>query len=65
VTLGPSGEGGLRAVVTLPGALAVPADEAAPEIVSTRRSDASRLVGMAVRTGRRPRHAAPQTDPVP
>lgn len=64
VTLGPTGGGGLRAVVTLPAALAVPTDEAAPETTSTRRSDASRLVGMAVRTGRRPRHAAAQTDPV-
>ncbi|WP_433379836.1 sensor histidine kinase [Actinoplanes sp. CA-142083] len=56
VTLGPTGEGGIRAVVTLPAALAVPADEA-PEVASTRRSDASRLVGIGVRTGRRPRHA--------
>jgi signal transduction histidine kinase len=64
VTLGPTGEGGIRAVVTLPAALAVPGAEAAPEVASTRRSEASRLVGMAVRTGRRPRHAAAQADPV-
>ncbi|MFI5897311.1 nitrate- and nitrite sensing domain-containing protein [Actinoplanes sp. NPDC051513] len=64
VTLGPVGGGGIRAVMTLPASLAVPTDDAAPEVASTRRSDASRLVGMAVRTGRRPRHAAAQTDPV-
>jgi signal transduction histidine kinase len=64
VTLGSAGAGGIRAVVTLPAALAVPVAEAAPEAASVRRSDASRLVGMAVRTGRRPRHAAAETDPV-
>ncbi|MCU7727072.1 nitrate- and nitrite sensing domain-containing protein [Actinoplanes sp. KI2] len=64
VTLGPTGEGGIRAVVTIPAALAVPIDEA-PEAGSTRRSDASRLVGMTVRAGRRPRHAAVQADALP
>ncbi|MFF5289420.1 sensor histidine kinase [Paractinoplanes globisporus] len=64
VTLGPAGEGGIHAVVTLPAALAVPTEEAA-EAAPIRRSDASRLVGMAVRTGRRPRHAAAQADALP
>ena len=49
VTLGPTGEGGVRAVLTLPAALAVPAVQAVPEAAPARRSDASRLVGM---TGR-------------
>jgi K+-sensing histidine kinase KdpD len=64
VTLARTEEGGIRAVMTLPAPLVVPADDAAPEPPSTKRSDASRLVGMAVRAGRRPRHAADQTDPV-
>ncbi|GIM97180.1 sensor histidine kinase [Paractinoplanes toevensis] len=64
VTLGPADGGGIRVVMTLPATLVVPIDEAAPDVTSTRRSDASRLVGMAVRTGRRPRHAAAQSDPV-
>ncbi|MFC7279163.1 nitrate- and nitrite sensing domain-containing protein [Paractinoplanes rhizophilus] len=64
VRLGPTGAGGIRAVVSLPAALAVPTEKAAPEVASTRRSDASRLVGMAGRAGRRPRHAAPQTESV-
>ncbi|MFI6070005.1 nitrate- and nitrite sensing domain-containing protein [Actinoplanes sp. NPDC051343] len=63
VTLSRTGESGIRAVMTLPAALTVLTDEAAPERASTRRSDASRLVGIAVRAGRRPRHAAAQTDP--
>jgi signal transduction histidine kinase len=64
VTLDRADGGGIRAVMTLPGALVVATDEAAPVPASTRRSDASRLVGIAVRAGRRPRHAAAQTDPV-
>jgi signal transduction histidine kinase len=64
VTLGPADGGGIRAVLTLPAALAVPIEQAPPPTASTRRSDASRLVGMAMRTGRRPRHAAAQSDPV-
>jgi signal transduction histidine kinase len=63
VTLGRADGSGIRAVMTLPAALTVPIDEAAPEQPApTRRSDASRLVGLAVRAGRRPRHAAAQTD---
>jgi signal transduction histidine kinase len=62
VTLGPTAGGGIRAVMILPATLVVPIDEKAPEPSSTRRSDASRLVGIAIRAGRRPRHAAAQTD---
>ncbi|MFD0521992.1 sensor histidine kinase [Paractinoplanes durhamensis] len=58
VTLGPADGGGIRAVMTLPAALAV------PEATSTGRSDASRLVGMAVRPGHRPRHAPAAPDRV-
>ncbi|WP_433293983.1 sensor histidine kinase [Actinoplanes sp. CA-030573] len=49
VTLHPAGGRGIRAVMTLPAAVAVPAEEAAPAPAPTGRSDASRLVGMAVR----------------
>ena len=65
VTLGPTAGGGIRATMALPAALAVPTDETAPEAAPTRRSDASRLVGMAVRNGRRPQHAAAQADTAP
>ncbi|GAA0569584.1 hypothetical protein GCM10010172_62410 [Paractinoplanes ferrugineus] len=64
VRLGPAAGGGIRAVMTLPEAVAAPADDGAAEAAGARRSDASRLVGMAVRAGRRPRHAAAQSDSV-
>ncbi|MDY7091187.1 MAG: hypothetical protein SYR96_39675, partial [Actinomycetota bacterium] len=55
VTLSPAAAGGgIRAVMTIPETLVVPA-ERAPEGPATRRSNASRLVGMAGRMGPRTR----------
>jgi len=62
VTLSRTEDNGIRAVMTLPPALTVAIEQAPPTPAPARRSDASRLVGMAMRAGRRPRHAAAEAD---
>ncbi|MBM2619424.1 sensor histidine kinase [Actinoplanes sp. LDG1-06] len=56
VTLGPADQGGTRATVTLPEAVAGAGGEAAPQTAPPKRSNQSRLVGMLARAGHRSEH---------